>query len=482
MKSVSPHSEVLAVGLTADSTAMSGAGELADDAWFEHLTGVRSGKPSFYAAWRRSEADLERSMTALREISTALCSTAGGAHELSRAVALAAAHHFDADCFAIIPDSGRARYGSFETVALVGGVEKAAEFTTLPVLVKRLASTAAELACPVLLIENSDCIITIEDAEVGASCNGLAVPLAADDRRGGGLVVLPHRPSIIDRADVAIAQTLAQQLVVALHNAAYHQESEDLRREVARERRDANTKSRELEAQNRRLEETRLELSRERQQRLIAAERARIATELHDSVVQHLISIGMNLEWCRRSTELGTALSDRLASTHELSKTALGRVRTTIFELSCMTGDNQDLFSALGGLARMLGAQVRVMVYHNGDLDFLSPAEEHSAFHFVQEAIFNAMRHGNAKNVWVGLQGSTQTFRITIDDDSSSDYRELSLLLRQGYQTSSGIDGMRARASELGGVIQVQPRPGGGIRLILAVGNSVHQSDRASRS
>lgn len=478
MKSVSPHSEVLAVVPTADSTAMLGAGEQADDAWFEHLTGVRSGKPSFYAAWRRSEADLERSMTALREISTALCSTSGGAHELSRAVALAASHHFDADCFAIIPDGGRSRRVSFETVALVGGVEEAADFTTLPVVVKRLASTAAELGCPVLLIEDSDCrITTIEAAEVGASCNGLAVPLVADDRRGGGLVILPHRPSIIDRADVAIAQTLAQQLVVALHNAAYHQESEDLRREVARERRDANTKSRELETQNRRLEETRIELSRERQQRLIAAERARIATELHDSVVQHLISIGMNLEWCRRSTESGTALSARLASTHELSKTALGRVRTTIFELSCMAGEDQDLVSALGGLARMLGSQVRVMVCHNGDLSSLSPAEEHSAFHFVQEAIFNAMRHGNAKNIWVDLQGSRQAFRITVDDDSSSDYRELSLLLRQGCQTSSGIDGMRARASELGGVVEVQPRPDGGIRLILAVEYSVHQSE-----
>ncbi|MHB8190510.1 MAG: GAF domain-containing sensor histidine kinase [Ferrimicrobium sp.] len=470
MRSVSQRSESSSIDQMPSTPDPEG------DEWLEHLTGAHSGKPSFYAAWRRTEADLERSITALREMSTAFCATIEGAHDLNRAVVLAASRHFDADCVAIIPSTARGDTAPFETIALVKGIEVIGAASLSPPA-GRLGAAAVRSRTPVQLAENSNRVDSIQDATASLLCVGLAVPLLADDTELGSLVVLPRRPSLVDRADIAILQILAQQIVVALRDAAFYRESESLREEVAREREDASEKSRQLESQNKQLQTTRLELLQERQHSLIAAERTRIATELHDSVVQHLISIGMNLEWCRRTVDPGGALSERLTSTHELSRSALARVRTTIFELSCMTGENASLFAALQNLAQMLQTQVQVTVRHQGTVASLSPTEEHAVFHFVQEAIFNAMRHGNAQHVWVSLWASARTLRISIADDSISDPVKLQELLLSDDQISNGISGMRQRVAEVGGHLEVAPRRGGGVRLTLVGSVLKHTSE-----
>jgi signal transduction histidine kinase len=463
MRSVSQRSE------SPTNDQLPGPPDREGDEWLEHLTGVHSSKSNFYAAWRRTEADLERSIAALREISTAFCATAEGARDLNGAVLLAASRHFDANFVAIIPGTPHGASTPFETIALVEGIEVIGD-DPLPPLADRLASAAVRSRTPVQLTENSKRVALIQDAITSLLCVGLAVPLLAEDTELGVLVVLPRRASLVDRADIAILQILAQQIVVSVRNVAFYRESEFLRKEAARERKDASEKSKQLQT-------TRLELLQERQHHLIASERARIATELHDSVVQHLISIGMNLEWCRRTVDPKGALFQRLTSTHELSRSALARVRTTIFELSCMTGENGGLFAALQNLAQMLQSQVQLTVRQHGALALLLPTEEHTAFHFVQEAIFNAMRHGNARHIWVSLWASTRTLRISVADDSTSDPATLQELLLNSDHISSGISGMRQRVAELGGHLEVAPRHGGGIRLTLVASVRRHTSE-----
>jgi hypothetical protein len=66
------------------------------DQTLERLIGVRSSKPSFYAAWRDNSERLDRSIETLERISTALCAAPEGPGALCDAVVEAAAHHFDA--------------------------------------------------------------------------------------------------------------------------------------------------------------------------------------------------------------------------------------------------------------------------------------------------------------------------------------------------------------------------------------------------
>src|SRR5690349_647746 len=62
----------------------------------ERLIGVRSSKPSFYAAWRDKSARLDHTIETLERISSALCATPEGPGAVCDAVVDAAAHHFDA--------------------------------------------------------------------------------------------------------------------------------------------------------------------------------------------------------------------------------------------------------------------------------------------------------------------------------------------------------------------------------------------------
>src|ERR687898_768873 len=62
----------------------------------ERLIGVRSSKPSFYAAWREKSARLDRTIETLERISAALCVTPEGPGALCEAVVEAAGHHFSA--------------------------------------------------------------------------------------------------------------------------------------------------------------------------------------------------------------------------------------------------------------------------------------------------------------------------------------------------------------------------------------------------
>ena len=62
----------------------------------ERLIGVRSSKPSFYAAWRDKSARLDHTIDTLKWISAALCAAPDGPGALCDAVVEAAARHFNA--------------------------------------------------------------------------------------------------------------------------------------------------------------------------------------------------------------------------------------------------------------------------------------------------------------------------------------------------------------------------------------------------
>ena len=68
----------------------------------ERLIGVRSSKPSFYAAWRDKSARLDHTIETLERISSALCAAPAGPVAVCDAVVEAAAHHFDARWAAMV--------------------------------------------------------------------------------------------------------------------------------------------------------------------------------------------------------------------------------------------------------------------------------------------------------------------------------------------------------------------------------------------
>src|SRR5438874_9087497 len=88
----------MSAGSAAPRTEHAGVDPLA----LERLIGVRSSKPSFYAAWRDKSARLDHTIETLERISSALCAAPAGPVAGCDAVVEAAAHHFDARWAAMV--------------------------------------------------------------------------------------------------------------------------------------------------------------------------------------------------------------------------------------------------------------------------------------------------------------------------------------------------------------------------------------------
>src|SRR5437660_11823282 len=88
----------MSAGSVAPHTERPGADPLA----LERLIGVRSSKPSFYAAWRDKSARLDHTIETLERISSALCAAPAGPIAVCDAVVEAAAYHVDARWAAMV--------------------------------------------------------------------------------------------------------------------------------------------------------------------------------------------------------------------------------------------------------------------------------------------------------------------------------------------------------------------------------------------
>ena len=207
-----------------------------------------------------------------------------------------------------------------------------------------------------------------------------------------------------------------------------------------------------------------LERSRES---LVAAreeERRRLRRDLHDGLGPQLAAITMTLDTARRVLEgdrpqraavlLGTAI--------EQSRSAVADVRTVVAGLRPPALDELGLEGALRsagpGVLVDHDASTRITITSTPDLGPLPAATEVAAYRIAQEAMTNAVRHGEADHVCVSLARDPSGLRLVVTDDGG------------GFDPRSagggvGLHSMRERAAELGGSYALSSTPGRGSRV-----------------
>ncbi len=428
----------------------------------ERLIGVRSSKPTFYAAWGEKSARLDRTIETLERISAALCITAEGPTAVCQAVVEAAGHHFRARWAAMVFAD---KHTPPVIVDCATGIPCRSE--DAPPVLEGLAAQAMSARAPAVRAVTGGSTPTGSRGKPGA----VAVPMLRRGELAGALAVGLSADAQVEESDVSILLTLANHAELALHNARTFQESERLRARAEAASHSAEQHAAKLERRSRQLERASRGLEDARRRQLLGQERDRIARELHDSVAQHLLSIGMMLEWCRQQ-EPPQPILERLSSSKQLARSALAEIRCVIYELSSVDHE-VDLPAALEELVEELRhiTDLEIVLRARGSTRVLPRAAEHALTQIAREALFNVARHAEASRAWATVHYGARCVVLSVDDDGRGDPRRLNRRLERaalhGGDYHRGLVNIADGARELAASVHFAPRRGGGVRLVV---------------
>lgn len=206
-----------------------------------------------------------------------------------------------------------------------------------------------------------------------------------------------------------------------------------------------------------------------------AKERRRIARELHDSMSQQLVGIGLMLASLEDEHTPDHDRAESLTAIREALNAAIVEIRALSYLLHPPELDRLGFESSLRMFITGFARRTRLNVeLHIADpLTPLDPKVELALFRVTQEALMNAHKHAHAEKVEVRLMSLEDAVVLEIADQGN--YRSASEIDQNiAHEPGVGIAGMRSRIEEIGGrinlfsndqgfVVQaILPRPWGG--------------------
>jgi signal transduction histidine kinase len=217
-------------------------------------------------------------------------------------------------------------------------------------------------------------------------------------------------------------------------------------------------------------------LEREREDRdraAVAAERLRIARELHDVVAHSMSVIAVQAGVGRHVIETDAqAARDALGVIESTSRDTLTEMRRMLGVLR--DGSEAAATQPMPGLADIpaLVAETRraglgVMVDSTGSVADLPAGLDLAAYRVVQESLTNVLKHGGPV-AHLRVACSRHQVDIEVADDGRPEQRGTTAVVRPiGVEpgTGQGLVGMRERVELYGGTFEAAPRPGGGFRV-----------------
>jgi signal transduction histidine kinase len=199
------------------------------------------------------------------------------------------------------------------------------------------------------------------------------------------------------------------------------------------------------------------------QQQIQAAERQRIARELHDSTIQTAYTAGLLVDSARKLAEPGSSIAGRLERAVSALNDVIHDLRRNLGELRAAP-PAEPLSEALRRLAE--DPRYRSLVNIDLDLQFtspeeLSPARKEHVLAIVNEALSNVVRHAGARQVQLSARQEDGQLRIAIQDDGGG----FSGTPGAGF----GLRNMRERARLLDGRLEISGERGKGTSVRLDI-------------
>jgi signal transduction histidine kinase len=209
------------------------------------------------------------------------------------------------------------------------------------------------------------------------------------------------------------------------------------------------------------------------------AERNRIAQELHDTLLQGLLSASMQLHVATSRVPEDSPARSHLSYVLELMKRVIDEGRSAIRGLRSRGSIGDDLRIALAAAARDLSVDeaARIAVTVDGSPQMVHPFVRDEVYRVGREALVNAIRHAQARTIDVALDYRPDALVLTVSDDGIGIDEEVAAAGREDHW---GLSGMRERAHSVGGRLSVRSRAGAGTEVELSIPGTVayHESGR----
>ncbi len=193
-------------------------------------------------------------------------------------------------------------------------------------------------------------------------------------------------------------------------------------------------------------------------------ERERMSQDLHDSTIQSLFAIGLNLERCQRlvSTnpiDVGAQLSTAVAGL----KAVIRELRGYILGLEPAVLKGRSLEAALASLVDDMNNSRQVyfrLEINPVAADWLTPEQAEQLLPIAREAMSNSLRHSAARTGTLTLDVHDGYVRLTVEDDG------VGFNPRTVRGHGQGLNNMQTRVRKLGGRLEVMSEPGRGTQIV----------------
>ena len=201
-----------------------------------------------------------------------------------------------------------------------------------------------------------------------------------------------------------------------------------------------------------------------------AAERNRLARDIHDSLGHFLTAIAVQLEKAEAFRDRDqAAASQAVADARSLARQALQDVRGSVRALRA-DEPSASLSAMLAELVRQAGmGEPRVTLTATGDEAAIAASARTVVFRAAQEALTNARKHSGARQVSLSVAFDDREVRLIVSDDGCG-FDPLPHVAQA--QPGLGLAGMRERAALAGGRAEVDSRPGAGTTVTVTIPRS----------
>jgi signal transduction histidine kinase len=196
-------------------------------------------------------------------------------------------------------------------------------------------------------------------------------------------------------------------------------------------------------------------------------ERTRIARDLHDTLLQGLVSASLQLEVADTKLSAQSGAKPLIERISALLRQMIDESRNTLRGLR-VGQQSDDLERAIALVPHELGVDGRVEFHLlvEGNRRSMRPAIHVELYWIVREALANAFRHSRASVIDVVLVYSRKNFRVVIRDNGRGIGPDT---LQAGSEDHWGLSGMKERSARIGAKLSISSAIDAGTEVDLTI-------------